>query len=66
MIATVCNLVALTPGNFLAALYDRGQLPPLDRAFVGLVLASLVGALAGALMLLRDARAHIRATSFRC
>ena len=46
--ATVCNLVALTPGNFLAALYDRGQLPPLDRAFVGLVVASLVGAGIGA------------------
>jgi uncharacterized membrane protein YfcA len=52
VIATVCNLVALTPGNFLAALYDRGQLPPFDRAFVGLVIASLTGALAGALMLL--------------
>jgi uncharacterized protein len=52
VIATVCNLVALTPGNFLAALYDRGQLPPLDRAFIGLVVASLTGALAGALVLL--------------
>ena len=50
--ATVCNLVALTPGNFLAALYDRGQLPPLDRAFVGLVVASLVGAGIGAGVLL--------------
>jgi uncharacterized membrane protein YfcA len=50
--ATVCNLVALTPGNFLAALYDRGQLPPLDRHFVGLVVASLVGALLGAIVLL--------------
>lgn len=52
VIATVCNLVALTPGNFLAALYDRGQLPPFDRAFIGLLAASLVGALAGALVLL--------------
>jgi hypothetical protein len=52
VIATVCNLVALTPGNFLAALYDRGQLPPFDRAFVGLVVASLAGALAGAGFLL--------------
>lgn len=52
VIATVCNLVALTPGNFLAALYDRGQLPPFDRAFVGLVIASLVGALFGAGLLL--------------
>jgi uncharacterized membrane protein YfcA len=50
--ATVGNLVALSPGNLLAALYDRGQLPPFDRSFLGLVLASLVGALAGALVLL--------------
>ena len=42
VIATVCNLVALTPGNFLAALYDRGQLPPIDRSFASLVIASLV------------------------
>ncbi len=50
--ATVCNLVALTPGNFFAALYDRTQLPPFDASFAGLVLASLVGALAGAGLLL--------------
>lgn len=50
--ATVCNLVALTPGNFFAALYDRGQLPPLDRAFLGLVVASLTGAAIGAGVLL--------------
>ena len=50
--ATVCNLVALTPGNFLAALYDRGQLPPFDRSFIALLLASLAGALAGAAALL--------------
>jgi uncharacterized protein len=50
--ATVGNLVALSPGNLLAALYDRGQLPPFDRSFVGLLLASLIGALAGALALL--------------
>jgi uncharacterized membrane protein YfcA len=50
--ATICNLVALTPGNFFAALYDRTQLPPFDRSFVGLVLASLFGALAGAGLLL--------------
>ena len=52
VIATVCNLVALTPGNFLAALYDRDNLPKRDRAFVGLVAASLLGALAGAFALL--------------
>jgi uncharacterized membrane protein YfcA len=52
VVATVCNLVALTPGNFFAALYDRSQLPPFDRAFVGLIFASLAGALAGAGLLL--------------
>ena len=52
VIATVCNLVALTPGNFLAALYDRGQLPPIDRSFASLVIASLVGAFFGAVLLL--------------
>jgi uncharacterized membrane protein YfcA len=51
-IATVCNLVALTPGNFLAALYDRDHLPKLDRAFIRLVVASLTGALFGAGFLL--------------
>jgi uncharacterized protein len=51
--ATVCNLVALSPGNLLAAIYDHTRLPPFNRAFVGLVLASLIGALAGALVLLR-------------
>ena len=52
VVATVCNLVALTPGNFLAAIYDRTQLPPIDRAFAGLVAASLIGAFFGAILLL--------------
>ncbi len=52
VVAAASNMVALTPGNFLAALSDRTQLPPLDRAFVGLILASLAGAAAGALLLL--------------
>jgi uncharacterized membrane protein YfcA len=56
VIATVCNLVALSPSNLLAALYDRTQLPPLNRSFIGLVAASLIGALAGAV-----AAAHVRA-----
>ena len=51
--ATVCNLVALSPGNLLAALYDRTQLPPLNRSFLGLVIASVLGAFAGAFVLLR-------------
>jgi uncharacterized membrane protein YfcA len=52
VVATATNLVALTPGNFLAALYDRTQLPPLDRAFAALVVWSLVGAVIGAALLL--------------
>jgi uncharacterized protein len=50
--ATVCNITAATPGVLFAALSDYRQLPPFDRAFVGLVLASIVGAGAGALLLL--------------
>ena len=52
VVATASNLVAVSPGNFLAALSDRGQLPPLDRAFVGLVTASVLGALIGAVLLM--------------
>jgi uncharacterized membrane protein YfcA len=35
----------------LAALADRSQLPPFDRAFVGLIIASIVGAGIGAVFL---------------
>jgi hypothetical protein len=52
VVATASNLVAVSAGNFLAALTDRKQLPPLGRAFVGLVLASVLGALLGAVLLL--------------
>jgi uncharacterized membrane protein YfcA len=52
VVATATNLLALVPGNFLAALYDRGKLPPLDRGFVGLVAVSLGGAALGAVLLL--------------
>ena len=52
VMATASNTVALTPGLFLAAMYDRSQLPPLDRSFIALVLASVTGALLGAALLL--------------
>jgi uncharacterized protein len=52
MLATTSNMVALAPGNFFAALYDRSQLPPLGRSFAAMVVASIVGALAGASLLL--------------
>jgi len=52
VVATASNLVAVSPANFLAALADRSQLPPLNRAFAGLVFASVLGALIGAVLLL--------------
>ena len=52
VVATASNLVAVSPGNFLAALLDRSQLPPLNRAFAGLIFASVAGAFVGAVLLL--------------
>ena len=52
VMATAANTAALTPGLFLAAIYDRSQLPPLDRSFVVMALASIAGALGGAALLL--------------
>src|SRR5262245_21561448 len=52
VVATATNLVALCPGNLVAAIYDRTQLPPLNRGFVGLVVWSLLGAVIGAGLLL--------------
>ncbi len=50
--ATTCNLTAAVPGAFLAALSDRKQLPPFNRAFVAMCLASMIGAGFGAVLLL--------------
>jgi uncharacterized membrane protein YfcA len=50
--ATASNLVAVSPGNLLAAVMDRSQLPPFNRAFLGLLLASVGGAFVGAVLLL--------------
>jgi len=51
-IAAVCNLTALMPATMLAALADRSQLPPFNRAFVGLIFAPIAGAGLGASLLL--------------
>jgi uncharacterized membrane protein YfcA len=51
-IAAVSNITALVPGIILAALSDRSQLPPVNRDFVGMVFASIIGAALGALLLL--------------
>jgi len=50
--AAVSNLVAIMPATMLAALSDRTQLPPFNRAFIGLIVASVLGAGAGAALLL--------------
>jgi uncharacterized membrane protein YfcA len=47
----VCTNTSLVPSNMLAALADRSQLPPLDRAFGGLIVASVVGSGLGAVLL---------------
>jgi uncharacterized membrane protein YfcA len=52
VVATASNLIAVSAGNLLAAYTDRAKLPPVNRAFVGLVLASTVGAVIGAVLLL--------------
>jgi uncharacterized membrane protein YfcA len=52
VMATAANTAALMPGLFLAAIYDRSQLPPFDRSFIAMALASVAGALAGAALLL--------------
>ncbi|MGD9768872.1 MAG: TSUP family transporter, partial [Pseudolabrys sp.] len=50
--AAVTTNVALVPSNFAAALADRKVLPPLDRGFVRLVVASVLGAAVGAGLLM--------------
>ena len=50
--AAASNLVALMPATMLAALSDRSQLPPFNRAFLSLIFASVVGAGAGAILLM--------------
>lgn len=50
--AIATNLTALTPGNFIAALDDRTVLPPLDREFIRVIVASIVAASFGAALLM--------------
>jgi uncharacterized membrane protein YfcA len=52
VVATASNLMAVIPANFVAGLVDRSQIPKLDRAFAVLVLTTVVGAAAGAALLL--------------
>jgi len=50
--AAAANTVALMPATMLAALSDRSQLPPFNRAFIELVFASVLGSGAGAIVLM--------------
>src|SRR5919205_3973281 len=50
-VATASSLLALVPCNFLAAAYDRTKWPARDRALIALVVASLIGASVGAVLL---------------
>jgi uncharacterized membrane protein YfcA len=50
--AAISNLAAIVPAALLAAFTDRSQLPTFNRAFVGMVFASIAGAAAGASLLL--------------
>jgi uncharacterized membrane protein YfcA len=50
--ATIITNTALVPSNFVAALADRTQLPRFDAAFIRLMLVSIAGSTAGALLLL--------------
>jgi uncharacterized membrane protein YfcA len=50
--AAACNMAAMVPCNFVAAVSDSTQLPRFDRAFVWLLAASTAGAFAGAMLLL--------------
>jgi uncharacterized membrane protein YfcA len=52
VMATVANTTALTPSLLLAAIYDRSQLPRIDGGFVTMVLASVLGAVLGAALLM--------------
>jgi uncharacterized protein len=52
VLAAATNTVALVPGNLIAAIYDRSQLPALDRSFAALIAWSILGGIAGAALLL--------------
>jgi uncharacterized membrane protein YfcA len=51
-LAVVCILASVAPAAMLGALSDYSQLPPLNRAFLGLILSSVIGAGVGAALLL--------------
>jgi uncharacterized protein len=52
IVANASNTVALTPGNLIAGVADLERFPRWDRSFVGLILVSVAGSVAGAALLL--------------
>ncbi|SEC20706.1 sulfite exporter TauE/SafE family protein [Bradyrhizobium erythrophlei] len=52
VIANASNAVAISPGHLIAALADRGKLPPPARRMISFVAVSTVGGAAGAGVLL--------------
>src|SRR3981081_550419 len=52
VVATASNLIAVSAVLFRAAGTYRAKVPPFNRAFIGLVLAAVLGALLGAILLL--------------
>lgn len=50
-IAAASNLVAMMPTVLYSAYWDRTRLPPFDRTFITLIVTSLAGGLAGAILL---------------
>src|SRR5688572_27931785 len=49
--AAVANIDSIMPGTMLAALADRSQLPKFNREFIQLSVASIAGAVIGAILL---------------
>lgn len=52
IVANASSAIAVTPGHLMAALGDRRSLPPLDRALVAGLIATMAGGFLGAILLL--------------
>ena len=52
IVANASSAVAMTPGNFIAGIADLERRPPWDRSLAGVILVTVVGGVAGAVLLL--------------
>lgn len=52
VVANASNAVAISPGHLIAALVDRGRLPPAGRRLAAAILVATVGGAAGGMLLL--------------